>query len=97
MLYLHWQTRKEDLSRSGKALFWILDGDIPKDRKELATFFEEKLSALTELIRDFRRDDFYERFAAKSQVERVETIRRRMERQPGMGGKIKEVNEWLMA
>ena len=62
-------------------------GDIPKDRKELATFFEEKLSALSELIRDFRRDDFYERFAAKSQVERVETIRKRMGRQLGMGGK----------
>jgi len=83
---LHMQTCEEDLNRSGKALFWILDGDIPKDRKELATFFEEKLSALSELAHDFRQEDFYERFAAQSQVERVETIRKRMGRQLGMGG-----------
>jgi hypothetical protein len=42
------------------------------------------------MARDFRREDFYERFAAKSQVERVETIRKRLGRQLGIGGRGKQ-------
>lgn len=61
--------------------------EIPEARQELAGYFGGKLSPLAELIRDFRREDFYERFAAKSQVERVETIRKKLGRQLGLGMK----------
>lgn len=61
--------------------------DMPEERRELAEFFGQKLSPISEMARDFRREDFYERFAAKSQVERVETIRKRLGRQLRMGGK----------
>jgi DGQHR domain-containing protein len=36
------------------------------------------------LVRDFRRDGFYERFAARGQVERVEKIRARLAREAGI-------------
>ncbi len=52
-----------------------------------AALLESKLAPLSGMARDFRREDFYERFAAKSQVERVETIRQRLCRQLGIGGK----------
>lgn len=54
---------------------------------DAAGLLQERLAPLAELARDFRREDFYERFAAKSQVERVETIRKRLCRQLGIGGK----------
>ncbi len=63
--------------------------ELPEDRKETEAFFREKLAPLSELVRDFRREDFYERFAAKSQVERVETIRKRLARQLGINGQGK--------
>lgn len=63
--------------------------EISEGRGDLADFLQKKLAPLADLVRDFRREDFYERFAAKSQVERVETIRRRLGRQAGMEGKGK--------
>jgi DGQHR domain-containing protein len=54
-----------------------------------AGLMEGKLAPLSSMARDFRREDFYERFAAKSQVERVETIRRRLGKQVGIEGKGK--------
>ncbi|MBI4727244.1 DGQHR domain-containing protein [candidate division TA06 bacterium] len=60
--------------------------EILKGEKEPAKFFEEKLSPLSEIGREFRREDFYERFAAKSQVERVETIRRKLNKHLGLAG-----------
>jgi len=38
-----------------------------------------------EILREFRRDGFYERFAARGQVERVEKIRKRLDRELGIG------------
>lgn len=64
--------------------------ELPDDRNGLEGFFGKKLEPLAEMTRDFRREDFYERFAAKSQVERVETIRKRLGRQLGMGGRGKQ-------
>lgn len=67
-------------------------GEMPGDREELAWFFATRLAPLSEITREFRREDFYERFAAKSQVERVETIRRRLDRQLGIIGKTGNKN-----
>ena len=47
-------------------------------------FFRGKLGPLAELTREFRREGFYERFAARGQVERVEKIRRRVNRELGL-------------
>jgi hypothetical protein len=38
----------------------------------------ERLAPWSDLARDFRREGFYERFAARGQLERVEKIRRRL-------------------
>jgi DGQHR domain-containing protein len=39
----------------------------------------------TELVRDFRRDGFYERFPAPGQAQRVERVRARLVREAGLG------------
>jgi DGQHR domain-containing protein len=41
-------------------------------------------AAWSPLVRDFRREGFYERFAARGQVERVEKIRARLAREAGL-------------
>src|ERR1051326_987695 len=46
-----------------------------------------KLSAWTERTRDFRKDGFYERFAAKGQIERVAKIHRELGRDAGVQGR----------
>jgi len=73
-----------------KALFRVA-GDVAdawgkaiEEAKDLEAFFKEKLAPLAGLVREFRREDFYERFAAKGQVERVEVIRRRVGRELGI-------------
>jgi DGQHR domain-containing protein len=43
--------------------------------------WREKLSPWTERMRDFRNDGFYERFAAKGQIERVARIHRELARE----------------
>ncbi len=65
------------------ALAWA--DQMPEDRREWEDYFAQRLKPLAEMVRDLRREDFYERFAAKSQVERVETIRKRLDRQLGIG------------
>ena len=40
--------------------------------------WREKLSPWTERLRDFRNEGFYERFAAKGQIERVARIHREL-------------------
>ena len=48
--------------------------------------WEERLAPWAERVRDFRADGFYERFAAKGQVERVSRIHRELARQIGLDG-----------
>jgi DGQHR domain-containing protein len=45
--------------------------------------WSERLTPLQERVRDFRKDGFYERFAAKGQVERVAKIHRELARTMG--------------
>ena len=45
------------------------------------TFLISSLQPWRELVREFRREGFYERFPARGQVERVEKIRRRLGRE----------------
>jgi DGQHR domain-containing protein len=64
-----------------KALFRVL-GDLLRDRKLIEAWEDEKSPKIftavvkpwAELNREFRADGFYERFAAKGQVERVRRI-----------------------
>jgi DGQHR domain-containing protein len=51
---------------------------------ELAAPLARQFGKWNELVRDFRRDGFYERFPARGQVERVEKIRRRLGREAGL-------------
>jgi hypothetical protein len=44
----------------------------------------KKLAGWSALGDDFRRDGFYERFPARGQVERVEKIRARLNREVGL-------------
>jgi DGQHR domain-containing protein len=46
--------------------------------------WSEKLASWTERVRDFRNDGFYERFAAKGQIERVARIHRELARTAGI-------------
>src|SRR5437899_753530 len=46
--------------------------------------WRERLQPLSERVRDFRKDGFYERFAAKGQVERVGKIHRELAREIGL-------------
>jgi DGQHR domain-containing protein len=48
---------------------------------DLQKVLESRLRSLSELIPDFRREGFYERFPAKGQVERIDIIRKRLARQ----------------
>ena len=57
------------------------DADPPDGRIER---WRERLHPWTERIRDFRADGFYERFAAKGQVERVARIHRELARAAGI-------------
>jgi hypothetical protein len=45
--------------------------------------WQQRLAPWRERVRDFRRDGFYERFAAKGQVERVGKIHRELAREIG--------------
>src|SRR5215471_8099438 len=60
--------------------------------------WSEKLSPWTDRVRDFRSDGFYERFAAKGQIERVGRIHRELAKAAGVwGGEevIRNPNETL--
>jgi hypothetical protein len=46
--------------------------------------WQQKLSSWTERVRDFRNEGFYERFAAKGQIERVARIHRELARTAGI-------------
>ncbi|GAB4139453.1 MAG: hypothetical protein Fur0037_05720 [Planctomycetota bacterium] len=48
---------------------------------DLQQLLQSKCASLSEMLPDFRRDGFYERFPARGQVERVEMIRKRFARQ----------------
>jgi DGQHR domain-containing protein len=48
---------------------------------ELLRALERRFKPWSELAREFRREGFYERFPARGQVERVETIRKRLGRE----------------
>jgi len=73
-----------------KALFRVAGdaadawGKAIEEAKDLEAFFKERLAPLAGLVREFRREDFYERFPAKGQVERVEVIRRRIGKELGI-------------
>jgi DGQHR domain-containing protein len=58
------------------------DGGAPADRMRR---WEARLSPWAERVRDFRAEGFYERFAAKGQVERVGRIHRELARAADMG------------
>jgi DGQHR domain-containing protein len=68
-----------------KALFRVL-GDLIRDRKIIQAWDDERslkvfagiVKPWAELTREFRADGFYERFAAKGQVERVRRIHTRL-------------------
>ena len=68
-----------------KALFRVL-GDLIRDRKVMQSWADERspkvfagfLKPWAELTREFRAEGFYERFAAKGQVERVRRIHTRL-------------------
>jgi len=54
--------------------------------------WREKLSPWAERVRDFRNEGFYERFAAKGQIERVARIHRELgprRRHPAALGRTK--------
>lgn len=52
--------------------------------------WREKLSPWTDRLRDFRNDGFYERFAAKGQIERVARIHRELSRTAGIPPRTSE-------
>ena len=52
--------------------------------------WRDRLSPWTERVRDFRNDGFYERFAAKGQVERVARIHRELARTAGIQSRAAE-------
>ena len=59
------------------------DDELPlEDRVQRWT---ERMRPIRERVRDFRADGFYERFAAKGQVERVGKIHRELAREIGLG------------
>jgi hypothetical protein len=59
------------------------DAEPAEDRIER---WSEKLSPWAERVRDFRSDGFYERFAAKGQIERVGRIHRELAKSAGVRG-----------
>ena len=52
---------------------------------ELFAKLTKRFQPWAEVAREFRREGFYERFAARGQVERVDKIRKRLSREAGMG------------
>lgn len=73
-----------------KALVRVAGDAASEWRKELpygpdqGTFLISQFAPWSNLVRDFRREGFYERFPARGQVERVEKIRRRLGREVGI-------------
>jgi DGQHR domain-containing protein len=71
-----------------KALIRVCADLAAKDAQPSEGRFErwrERLAPWRERVRDFRRDGFYERFAAKGQVERVAKIHRELGKAIGVG------------
>jgi DGQHR domain-containing protein len=66
-----------DVARAGDDIGVEPGGDIFAKLKK-------QFSPWSELIREFKREGFYERFAARGQVERVEKIRKRLDREAGL-------------
>jgi DGQHR domain-containing protein len=66
-----------DVAAAGRKLGLEPGGAV---ERPLARVFEP----WSALVRDFRREGFYERFAARGQVERVEKIRARLSREAGL-------------
>ena len=56
---------------------------------DLGKVLEDRFAPWSDLVREFRRDGFYERFPARGQVERVEKIRRRLDRALGIAEREK--------
>jgi hypothetical protein len=52
--------------------------------------WRDKLAPWTERVRDFRNDGFYERFAAKGQIERVARIHRELAKTAGIQARAGE-------
>jgi hypothetical protein len=52
---------------------------------ELQKSLEARFAPLSEIVRDFRRDGFWERFPARGQSERIDIIKKRIARQVGLG------------
>src|SRR5256885_2129904 len=52
--------------------------------------WRDKLAPWAERVRDFRNEGFYERFAAKGQIERVAKIHRELARAAGIPGRAAE-------
>jgi len=48
---------------------------------DLVRLLEARFKPITEMVPEFRRDGFYERFPARGQLERIDIIRKRMARQ----------------
>jgi hypothetical protein len=48
---------------------------------ELQKLLETRFRSFAELVPDFRREGFYERFPARGQLERIDLIRKRLARQ----------------
>lgn len=55
-------------------------GDEIVPGQDNSYYMKENLAPWRELVREFRREGFYERFPAKGQVERVEKIRKRLDK-----------------
>ena len=51
---------------------------------ETESALAKRFASWSELVAEFRRDGFYERFPARGQVERVEKIRARLVRESGL-------------
>lgn len=58
--------------------------DLADSGDDRARLFLKKLRPLADMVPEFRRDGFYERFPARGQAERVEAIRRRLDRELGV-------------
>jgi DGQHR domain-containing protein len=53
---------------------------------ELVKVFEQRFAPWSNLVADFRREGFYERFPARGQLERVDRVRKRLSREARVGG-----------
>ncbi|MGE3173663.1 MAG: DGQHR domain-containing protein [Planctomycetota bacterium] len=60
-----------------------IDATVPPGH-ELQKLLESRFRPLAELVHDFRREGFYERFPARGQAERIDIIRKRMARQTAL-------------